>query len=127
MIVGIGIDLVDLRSLDKVLERYFLEFCSRCFDPEEMYQINATPDRTFAAGCRFAIKEAVLKALGTGLSNGIGWNDVHTNCNVRWSITLTGQSKLTADDLKITKFDVTTSNLQPKLVVAIAIAQTNTI
>ena len=75
MIIGIGVDLVKISRIDKAgsshpgfLERVFtqkeLEYCSR----------QKFPAQHFAA--RFASKEAVLKAFGTGLSAGMKWTDI---------------------------------------------------
>ncbi len=76
MIAGLGIDLIEVGRIRKALDRWGERFIQRVFSAEEKrYSLRkAFPEQSFAA--RFAAKEAVLKALGTGLSGGIGWTDV---------------------------------------------------
>lgn len=76
MIYGIGVDLVNIERLQKMQERWGERFLERVFTPDEtkyclQYSFSA---RHLAAV--FAAKEAVSKALGTGLSLGIGWQDI---------------------------------------------------
>ncbi len=76
-IVGHGIDLVDVDKIAALLERHGDRFVQRCFTPEEAAYCRRSSKRVaehFAA--RFAAKEAVLKALGTGRRHGIAWTDI---------------------------------------------------
>jgi holo-[acyl-carrier protein] synthase len=75
MIIGIGIDIVDIRRLRLALERQSERFIRRVYTPEEQeYCLNhRDPVPSFAA--RFAAKEALFKALGTGWAQGITWRD----------------------------------------------------
>lgn len=78
MIVGIGIDIVDVERVKRLLERYRNRFIVRVFtDAEARYAGNSVREAERLAG-RFAVKEAVLKAFGTGKSHGILWRDVET-------------------------------------------------
>ncbi len=78
MIVGIGIDIVDVERVKKILERYRDRFIPRVFtDAEARYAGRSVREAERFAG-RFAVKEAVLKAFGTGKSQGILWKDVET-------------------------------------------------
>jgi holo-[acyl-carrier protein] synthase len=76
MIIGIGSDLIDIRRIEKTLERFGDRFVQRCFTEIEQ----AKSDRRKAHGAsyakRFAAKEACSKALGTGLANGVHWRDM---------------------------------------------------
>lgn len=76
MLAGLGVDLIEVGRIRKALDRWGERFIRRVFTAEEkLYSLRkAFPEQSFAA--RFAAKEAVLKALGTGLSGGIGWKDV---------------------------------------------------
>lgn len=75
-IIGIGSDLVDIRRIDKSIERHGQKFLDRIFGEKE--QIRATQrshsSRTYAK--MFAAKEAVAKALGTGFGHGVSWQDI---------------------------------------------------
>ena len=76
MLEGMGIDLVEVGRIKKALNRWGERFLNRVFTPEERNycKSKAFPEQSLAA--RFAAKEAVLKAIGTGLSGGIRWTDV---------------------------------------------------
>ncbi len=76
MFTGLGIDLIEVGRIKKALDRWGERFVNRVFTVEEKrYSLRkAFPEQSFAA--RFAAKEAVLKALGTGLSGGIGWTEI---------------------------------------------------
>lgn len=80
MIIGIGTDILDIRRVEKVLERHGERFINRCFTAQEI----AKAERRRAAGThiatyakRFAAKEAVSKALGTGFSHGVFFKDIN--------------------------------------------------
>jgi len=78
MIVGIGVDIVDVGRVHAMLERYRDRFARRVFtDAENRYAGKSVKSAERLAG-RFAVKEAVLKAFGTGKSQGILWRDVET-------------------------------------------------
>lgn len=78
MIVGTGIDIVDISRIEKLLERHPERFVERVFtDSESAYAFSGVLAAERLAG-RFAVKEAVMKALGTGKSQGILWRDVET-------------------------------------------------
>lgn len=78
MIVGVGVDIVDVSRIEDLLARYRDRFLSRVFtEAERKYAEHSIRTAERLAG-RFAVKEAVLKALGTGKSQGIRWRDVET-------------------------------------------------
>jgi len=76
MLEGLGIDMVEVGRIRKALNRWGERFLCRVFTSEERdyCKRKAHPEESFAA--RFAAKEAVLKAIGTGLSGEISWTDV---------------------------------------------------
>jgi holo-[acyl-carrier protein] synthase len=84
MIVAIGIDLVEIARLEKVLARRGDRFRARVFtDGEISYCERRAGAAKFASyAARFAAKEAAMKALGTGWSDGIGWKDVEVACEL---------------------------------------------
>ena len=73
MIVGIGIDQVLIERIRKVSPRVFERFCTPA---EREYCERFGEGRFERYAGRFAAKEAISKALGTGLSQGIGWQDM---------------------------------------------------
>ncbi len=76
MIFGIGADLVEIARVAQVLRRHPARFMARILTPAEREQFHAAthPERFLAK--RFAAKEAAAKALGTGIANGVGWQDL---------------------------------------------------
>ncbi len=78
MIVGIGVDIVEVGRVKDLLTRYRDRFVRRVFtDAEARYARGSVREAERLAG-RFAVKEAVLKAFGTGKSQGMLWQDVET-------------------------------------------------
>ena len=78
MIAGIGADLVDIARIQTLLDRYGERFLRRVYtEAETAYAMRGANKAERLAG-RFAVKEAVMKALGTGKSQGILWRDVET-------------------------------------------------
>jgi holo-[acyl-carrier protein] synthase len=76
MLQGLGVDLIEVGRIRKACDRWGERFLRRVFTAgERAYCMRkAHPEQSLAA--RFAAKEAVLKAIGTGLSGGIRWTDV---------------------------------------------------
>jgi holo-[acyl-carrier protein] synthase len=76
-ILGHGIDLVETQRIADMLRDHGQRFLDRCFSPREQAYCAANAKRyvEHLAG-RFAAKEAVLKALGTGWAKGIAWTDI---------------------------------------------------
>ena len=76
MIVGIGSDLIDIRRIEKTLERHGARFAERVFTTVEQEKSDRRKLRAASYAKRFAAKEACAKALGTGLSRGVFWRDM---------------------------------------------------
>lgn len=76
MIIGIGNDLVDIRRVQDILKRHGKRFIDRCYTQSEREQAAKKTDQAAFYAKRFAVKEALLKALGTGFANGISWQDM---------------------------------------------------
>ena len=76
MIIGIGSDLVDIRRIERTLERYGERFTHRIFTEEERRKSERRAARAPSYARRFAAKEACSKALGTGFRRGVFWRDM---------------------------------------------------
>lgn len=74
-IIGVGADIIEICRVRRAVERGGRRFLERVFTPAERDFCNARRDRYACYAARFAAKEAVLKAMGTGLS-GCRWVDV---------------------------------------------------
>jgi holo-[acyl-carrier protein] synthase len=76
MIVGIGSDLIDIRRVEKTLERHGARFTHRVFTEIEQLKSDRRKERAASYAKRFAAKEACAKALGTGIARGVFWRDM---------------------------------------------------
>ena len=76
MILGIGSDIIDIRRIERTLERFGARFTERLFTETERRKSEARAGRAASYAKRFAAKEACAKALGTGLRAGVWWRDM---------------------------------------------------
>ena len=76
MIIGIGSDLIDIRRIEKSLERFGERFTQRVFTDIERAKSDGRTMRAASYAKRFAVKEACSKALGTGFRKGVFWRDM---------------------------------------------------
>ena len=76
MIIGIGSDLIDIRRIEKTLERFGERFINRVFTPVEIARSERKAQRIPSYAKRFAAKEAFSKAVGTGFRRGVFMKDI---------------------------------------------------
>jgi holo-[acyl-carrier protein] synthase len=76
MILGIGSDLIDIRRIDEAIKRYGDRFLDRIFTAAERQRCDRRANRAEGYARRFAAKEAMSKALGTGFRRGVFWRDL---------------------------------------------------
>lgn len=76
MILGMGADLIDIGRIEKVLARFGTRFTERCFTEIERAKADGRLRRAETYANRYAAKEAVAKALGTGLARGVSWREI---------------------------------------------------
>jgi holo-[acyl-carrier protein] synthase len=76
MIYGIGVDVLEVKRIKETLERFGAHFIERLLMPEEQAQLARTQRRERFIAMRFAAKEAIVKAMGTGFSHGLWIRDV---------------------------------------------------
>lgn len=76
MIYGIGTDIIEIDRIEKLIEKMGDKFLNRVFTNDEQEYCNKMARRSANYAARFAAKEAFVKALGTGFSNGISWRDI---------------------------------------------------
>jgi holo-[acyl-carrier protein] synthase len=110
VILGLGNDIIDIRRIEKALDRYGERFLARVFTATERAKSDARAGRAASYAKRFAAKEACAKALGTGLRKGVFWRDMGV-VNLRSgrpTIVLTGGA---AERLK----SITPQGLEPRV------------
>ncbi|MFQ6116532.1 MAG: holo-ACP synthase [bacterium] len=103
MILGIGVDLVDVGRMERILRNWGQKFTSRIFTENE---IDFCSQRVTAAECyaaRFAAKEALAKALGQGWSEHFKWTDVEVTREVSGqpSFIIDGKTKRLVDKKRV--------------------------
>lgn len=97
MILGIGTDIVEIARMADLLQRYGHKFSERILHANEQQQLAQRSNQAAFLAKRFAAKEAVGKALGTGLGDGVTAPDIEVLRaeNGRPSIRLHGQAQQT--------------------------------
>jgi holo-[acyl-carrier protein] synthase len=76
VILGLGNDIIDIRRVEKALDRFGERFLARVFTATERAKSEARVGRAASYAKRFAAKEACAKALGTGFRKGVFWRDM---------------------------------------------------
>ncbi|HEV7138013.1 MAG TPA: holo-ACP synthase [Steroidobacteraceae bacterium] len=76
MIFGIGVDVLEVKRIGETLERFGEHFIDRLLMPQEQAQLARTQRRVRFIAMRFAAKEAIVKAMGTGFAHGVWIRDV---------------------------------------------------
>ncbi|HEY1352628.1 MAG TPA: holo-ACP synthase [Ktedonobacteraceae bacterium] len=117
--VAIGVDIIEVERVRKVYARHGTRFLTRVFTEIEIRQCR---DKAARLAGRFAAKEAISKALGTGL-HGVAWREMEVVQlrSGRPTVRLHGQAKQRAQLLGLTAFDVSIADLQT-FSIAIAVA-----
>ena len=103
MIVGIGIDVAEVKRIQKVIESQGERFLRRVFTRDEVAYCEQFKNKYERYAGRFAAKEAAMKALGTGWSRGVRWVDVEVvrHRGGRPAVSLKGEAKKIADGLGV--------------------------
>lgn len=114
---SIGIDIIEIERIESAIERWKDRFLQRIYTDAELetYQGN-TP----ALASHFAGKEAVMKALGTGIK-GVGWRDIEilSNSNGKPLVKLSGRALTKAQELNLTEFSISLSDTRQYAVAAV--------
>jgi holo-[acyl-carrier protein] synthase len=103
MIVGMGIDVAEVKRIQAVMESQKERFLRRVYTQEEIAYCEQFKNKFERYAGRFAAKEAAMKALGTGWSRGVRWVDVEVvrKPGGRPTISLKGEAKKIADALGV--------------------------
>ena len=106
-----GTDLVEVERIRDILGKQGHRFLQRLYTPGEQALAGEDPSVRFLAG-RFAAKEAVLKALGTGWIRGLSWTDIDVGRlpSGKPTVELSGGCRKLAEDLGIVRLDVSISH-----------------
>jgi holo-[acyl-carrier protein] synthase len=111
-IIGIGTDITECLRIARMIERHGEAFIARVYTPAEIRYCQSRKQSTQHFTGRWAAKEAVLKALGTGWRRGISWRDIEilNEPGGKPLVTLTGGAREAAQQLGITEMLITISH-----------------
>jgi holo-[acyl-carrier protein] synthase len=124
MILGIGVDIVEVGRMRRALKRHGQRLEQRVFTPAERSDCAGRADQDLALAARFAAKEACLKALGTGWAEGLSFRQVEVNRgrDGRPTLRLHGAAAALADRRGVTATHVSLSH-QPSVAVAVVVLE----
>src|SRR6202789_3690650 len=103
MVVGLGTDLIETKRVEESIARFGDRFLERIFTVGEIAYCQRKKNAAESFAARFAAKEAGAKALGTGISRGVTWNEfqVARNPGGRPILELRGRAALLAKELGV--------------------------
>ena len=109
MIVGLGLDVAEIDRIEAAITRHGAPFIERLFTPDEIAYCERYKNRYERYAARFAVKEAAMKALGTGWSHGIRWRDIEVTREPggKPGLRLEGVAREFADRLGVKHISVT--------------------
>ena len=125
-ILGHGVDIIECPRMDKMLSRHGDRLLHRVFTEHEQAYCQKHKERIQHLAGRFAAKEAVIKALGTGMRGRMKWTDVQiANDDLgKPEIILSGESALLAERMGVAKILISISHTREHAVAsAIALGQ----
>jgi holo-[acyl-carrier protein] synthase len=111
-VLGIGTDIVECLRIAQMIERHGELFLMRVFTPHEVEYCSARKASTQHYAGRWAAKEAVLKAMGTGWSRGISWKDIEVRSDEsgKPSIRLGGGAREACEKLGVAEMFISISH-----------------
>jgi holo-[acyl-carrier protein] synthase len=112
MILGIGVDFVEISRVDENLQKHGERFEKKMFTETEREYCRRMPIPAQHYAARFAAKEAFLKALGTGWAKGITWKDagIENLPSGMPVLAITGRGREIADERGVTRMHVSLSH-----------------
>jgi holo-[acyl-carrier protein] synthase len=112
MIIGIGIDIAEVSRIKELNARHGRRFHGRILTDNEIDDLASRADSAAYLSGRWAIKEAVFKALGTGWAHGVHFRQIEVRNNDfgKPELILTGRAKDVADALGVVKYHISISH-----------------
>ena len=116
MILGIGCDICNIERIEKVYAKYGKHFVDKYFAESEKNELDGkTKKNAEILAKKFAAKEALSKAFGTGIAKGVSWREIEVlhHQDGRPYLKLNGNTALVADKIGAEKFWVSLSDDYP--------------
>ena len=115
----LGLDLIEIARVRRALERHGDDFRERCFTEAEREYCDAKPNPAQHYAGRFAAKEAVGKAIGTGVY--FTWKEIEIRGRPKPGVHLSGRTKEWADRVGATRIELSMTHSR-ELAAAVAVA-----
>ena len=124
MVVGLGTDLAEIARVRRSVERFGSRFLDRIYTPGEIAYCLRKKDAAESLAARFAAKEAGAKALGTGISRGVSWQEfeVRREPGGKPLLRLSGRAAELAAELGIDRLSLSLTHTRD-LAMAVVIAE----
>ena len=108
MIVGLGLDIAEIDRIEAAITRHGASFIERLFTADEVSYCERYKNRYERYAARFAVKEAAMKALGTGWRYGVRWRDIEVTREPggKPGLRLDGVARAFADRLGVRQISV---------------------
>lgn len=108
MLVGTGIDIIEIDRIAQSIDRYGERFLTRIFTPGEIAYCQAKKKSAESFAARFAAKEAGAKALGTGIQHGVTWKEleVRRERGRRPNLYFSGRARQIADQMGVRRISL---------------------
>jgi len=115
MILGTGIDIVNIERVERIVKRWGNHFLHRVFTAKEILRCQGRSRPSECYAVRFAAKEAFLKAIGWGLRHGIRWTDIEIGNDSmgRPSLSVHGKAMEALESLRVRNALLTLSHDYP--------------
>ena len=116
MIIGSGVDVIEIARMERALRRRGQRFEERVFTLEEIRACRGRPAAVMQFAVRFAAKEAAMKAVGTGWARGVTWHDIESVAQERgapfgpWLLNLHGRAGEIARELGVNRAHLATGH-----------------
>ena len=131
MIIGIGIDIINIKRIEKIINKYGIKFILKCFAKNEIERSEENFNTINSYAKRYAAKEACAKALGTGLARGVYWKDITVENNIYGKPTIIlhriARKRLKELSSKPCRIDVSLSDEKNFAIANVLISQKNEI
>lgn len=123
MILGTGIDIVEVPRIAQSIERFGERFLSRVFTPAEIRYCDTKANRVERYAARFAAKEAAMKAIGTGMRGGVTWKDFEVGRELtgRPTMLFHGKAAQVAEKLGVRRSHLSVSHTEQHAVAYVVI------
>ncbi|MDB4861669.1 holo-ACP synthase [Pirellulaceae bacterium] len=111
-VIGLGTDIIECLRIAKMIEKHGELFLNRVYTQSEIAYCSSRKGANQSYAGRWAVKEAVLKAMGTGWSRGIRWKDIEvvTDLTGKPSVAIHGVAKEICDELGISEVLISLSH-----------------